>query len=181
MNALAQRASRYFFLAGREFPAVVSHTGYTLIRQRGAGLGARVEGAFRDLLRCHVGAVVIGTDSPLLSPRILREAFRELQVCDTVLGPCADGGYYLIGLRRPRGGMKGGLFRHIRWGSAFAFRDTLRGFLRCDLSCSILEALADIDRPEDLQRLKRELARNRSARQLAPAAWRFLKRAQAAG
>ncbi len=179
-SALAGRISRYFFLAGREFRAIVSRTSYTLVRQRGAGLGGRLERAFRHLLRRHAKAVVIGTDSPLLWPALLREAFDELRVCDAVLGPCPDGGYYLIGLRRLSGGITAKLFRGIRWGSAFAFRDTLRSFLRMDLSCAILGMLADVDRPEDVWRLKRELARSRRARRLAPAAWSFLKGFRAA-
>jgi hypothetical protein len=36
--------------------------------------------------------MVIGTDSPLFPGRILRQALRELHVCESVLGPCPDGG-----------------------------------------------------------------------------------------
>lgn len=124
--------------------------------------------------------VVIGTDSPLLTPRILRLALDELRVCDAVLGPCPDGGYYLIGLRaRADQNMRAlgrrGVFARVRWGSAFAFRDTLRNLVRSGLSCSVLEPLGDVDRPPDWRRLARELARSPVARRLAPATWLFVK------
>jgi glycosyltransferase A (GT-A) superfamily protein (DUF2064 family) len=71
-----------------------------LFQQRGADLGKRLGAAFTRLLRDHPAAVVVGTDSPLMPRRLLREALRELCVCEAVLGPCPDGGYYLIAMRR---------------------------------------------------------------------------------
>ncbi len=174
-NPLCKRVSRYFFLAGLNFPAFLSRGDYTLVRQQGSNLGERLERAFRRLLRRHARAVVVGTDTPLLSPRILLAALGELEVCDAVLGPCPDGGYYLIGLRRPTQRIVEKLFRDIRWGTTFAFRDTLGNFLRSDLSCSVLETLADVDRPADVRRLKRELALDRGMRGVAPATSNFLK------
>jgi hypothetical protein len=140
-------------------------------------LGERLENAFRRLLRLHPSCVVIGADSPLFPARILRQALRELRVCESVLGPCPDGGYYLIALRRPAGpGMLQGIFRRVRWSTAFAFSDTLRNLFRLGLSCSLLEGCVDVDLPVDFQRLKKNLSRNRTARRLAPATWNFLKR-----
>ncbi|PYV07946.1 MAG: hypothetical protein DMG23_14885 [Acidobacteria bacterium] len=81
----------------------------------------------------------------------------------------------MIGLRQVETGIPRGLFRNIRWGSAFAFRDTLRNILRNNLSCSVLEPMGDVDRPQDFRQLARELARNRAARRVAPATWKFLK------
>jgi hypothetical protein len=149
---------------------------FRIIRQQGEDLGERLENAFRTLLRLHPSCVVIGADSPLLPARILRQALRELHALESVLGPCPDGGYYLIALRRPLGpGMLQGIFRRVRWSTALAFRDTLRNLLRLGLSCSVLEECADVDLPRDLQRLKKNLSRNRAARRQAPATSRFLK------
>jgi hypothetical protein len=139
-------------------------------------LGERLENAFHTLLRRHPSCVVIGTDSPLLPTRVLRQALRELDVCESALGPCPDGGYYLIALRRPTDlGMLWAIFRRVRWGTAFAFGDTLGNLLRRGLSCSVLEACADVDLPRDFQRLKKNLSRDRTARRSAPATWNFLK------
>jgi rSAM/selenodomain-associated transferase 1 len=176
VNALGGRASRYVFFAGTgpSVPAAL-FSRLTLVRQRGADLGERLTHAFQELLRRHTVAVVIGTDSPTLAPRALRVARGELRVCDAVLGPSPDGGFYLIGLRRTERAKAGNLFRGVRWGSAFAFRDTLRNLLRRGLACSILEPCADVDRPEDFRWLVRELAGNRALRRGAPAVWRFVK------
>jgi rSAM/selenodomain-associated transferase 1 len=171
LRPLSPRLSRYLFISGGHSTLFPSEGNVTIVRQRGAGLGARLAHAFRKLLGCHAAAVIIGTDSPLLPARLLRQACQELRACEAVLGPCPDGGYYLIGLRRFRPGM----FAGVRWGTAHAFRDTLRCFLKQDMCCSILPPVADVDRPHDLLRLQRELRHNASARRLAPAAWRFLK------
>jgi len=150
---------------------------FRILRQQGKDLSERLANAFLPLLRLHPSCVIIGTDSPLFPGRILRQALRELQVCESVLGPCPDGGYYLIALRRPVSpGMLQGIFRGVRWGTAFACRDTLRNLLRLGLSCSVLEGCADVDLPRDVQPLKKTLSQSRTARRLAPATWEFLKR-----
>ncbi len=179
VNRIAKHATRYFFLAGRAFPS--SLAGYSLERQRGKNLGERLERAFHVLFRRHTTAVIVGTDSPELPPRVLVQAFRELGSCDAVLGPCADGGYYLIGMRRQESWKLSGVLRDVRWGSSFAFRDTLDSFLQRGFICSTLEPYADVDRPEDFRRLKRGLVRHRAARQAAPAVWRFVRRFQPGG
>ncbi len=188
VNALAG-VSAYFFLSGRSSAVRARRRGprqagagrrpylsrYIVARQRGADLGERLEGAFRRLLHRHPAALVIGTDSPMLPPRIVRQALRELRLCEAVLGPSPDGGYYLIGLRRQCARISHGIFRGIRWGSASAFRDTLRNLLDRGFGCSILEPFEDIDRPEDFLRLKEELSGSVAARRLAPAVWQFVK------
>ena len=145
---------------------------YTLLMQQGADLGERLERAFHRLLRQHCRVLVIGTDSPELSPRILRQALDELRWCDAVLGPCPDGGYYLIGLRR----FERGLFGGVRWGTAFALRDTLRNLVEHHFSCSVLEPLRDIDRPADFRRLSERLTLRPQLRRWAPATWSFVRR-----
>lgn len=166
-----REVSNYLFLAGKNFPVNSSASACTLVTQRGRGLGERLDHAFRYLLARHARGVIIGTDSPELPPRFLRQAFDELRVCDSVLGPCPDGGFYLIGLRQ----FARGIFSGIRWSSAHAFRDTERNLLNWGFSCSVLEPCADIDRPSDVKRLIRELKSSPAARRLAPHVWRFLK------
>jgi hypothetical protein len=189
---LRRRVQPYLFLAASPIPFRRSHaeailyeqplarpiiSEFKVIHQQGKDLGERVENAFRRLLRFHPSCVVIGTDSPLFPARILRQALEELRACESVLGPCPDGGYYLIALRRPADPRRlWNIFRNVRWSTAFAFSDTLRSLLRQGLSCSVLEACPDVDLPRDLQRLKEDLTRNRQARRLAPGTWRFLKR-----
>jgi len=167
---LAGRAECYVFTAGGALqettvPGVFKHR-----RQRGRDLAQRLSRAFAELLRRHSRAVIIGTDSPTLAPAVLRLALDELRTMDAVLGPCPDGGYYLIGLRRT----VLGVFDGVRLETEFAFRDTLSSLLAHGLSCSVLEPCPDIDRPGDLAALEKFLRKNPAARRLAPHTWRFV-------
>jgi rSAM/selenodomain-associated transferase 1 len=171
VETFSRIAARWLFGTGGNFSARRLARGWNVTRQQGRDLGERLERAFRRLLAAHAAAVVIGTDSPLLEPRVVREALRELRACDAVLGPCPDGGFYMIGLRRlPRG-----LFRGVRWSSRFAFRDMLGNLSSHGLIASALSPLADVDRPADLLALAQQFFFLPSARRLAPATWGFVK------
>ncbi len=170
---LRGKVVRYLFITGGDIPASALPPYFGCLKQRGRGLGERLERGFEILLRKHPRALVIGTDSPALAPSSLRLAFEELRVVDAVLGPCPDGGYYLIGLRRT----VRSLFRNIRLGSEFAFQDTLDRLITSGFSCSILDPLPDIDRPEDLAALKRSLVKKPALRRRMPATWKIMSRA----
>lgn len=142
-------------------------------QQTGKDLNQRLERAFAQLLKRHSRVVVIGTDSPALAPSLLRLALEELRTTDAVLGPCPDGGYYLIGLRRT----VRGLFDEVRMGTEFAFRETLNNVLAQGFSCSVLASCPDVDRPPDLMDLKKLLAAKPARRRLLPQTWRFLSSA----
>lgn len=117
-------------------------------RPQGSGdLGCRMAAAFAEAFR--EGAertVVIGTDCPEITPELIRESFQHLATCDVVLGPANDGGYYLIGLRRPAPE----LFTGIPWSSERVLEDTLQRAGKLSLKVSLLKTLSDVDRPEDL-------------------------------
>ncbi|MGE5325446.1 MAG: TIGR04282 family arsenosugar biosynthesis glycosyltransferase [Deltaproteobacteria bacterium] len=133
-------------------------------------LGERLETAFKVLLKNHTRAVVIGTDSPLLSRRAILIALEELRASDAVLGPCADGGFYLIGLRRSAPG----LFDNMRWGSEWAFEDMRNKVQENGISCRVLASIEDVDRPEDVERLKDVFLSSAMARRQSPSTWRFI-------
>lgn len=117
-------------------------------RPQGSGdLGQKMERAFSEAFREGADrAVIIGTDCPDLTPDLIREAFDRLADCDLVVGPAADGGYYLIGLRRPAPR----LFTDIPWGTERVLEQTLRRAEELALRIVQLPTLADVDRPEDL-------------------------------
>jgi rSAM/selenodomain-associated transferase 1 len=116
--------------------------------QRGADLGERLASAFDELLADADRAVVIGSDCPDLSPALVREALAALAEADLVLGPARDGGYYLIGLRRP----SPGLFQGIAWSTSRVLAETLARAERLGLRTRCLEMLDDLDTPDDLVR-----------------------------
>jgi rSAM/selenodomain-associated transferase 1 len=73
--------------------------GWEVIPQRGDGLDERLAAAFAD-----VGgpALLIGMDTPQVTPALLGTALAWLAGTEAVLGPASDGGYWAVGLRRPR-------------------------------------------------------------------------------
>ena len=168
---------RYLFLAGsarerREFSRHLGARGQVRIEsQRGPDLGKRLSQAFRALLERHSSVVILGVDTPTLPGRTIRRAFGELRIRDAVLGPCPDGGFYLIGLTS----IPSRLFQGIRLGTRYAFRDMFRNFENCGLSCGVLEGWPDVDRAEDLRVLERELSRSAASRRRAPSTLRLLR------
>src|SRR5436305_587964 len=75
--------------------------GFEVIPQRGTGLDERLASAFDDVAE---PALLIGMDTPQVTPALLAAGVRALERpgTDAVLGPALDGGYWAIGLRRPR-------------------------------------------------------------------------------
>jgi len=126
--------------------------GIVLRRQQGADLGQRMRHALNVVLHQAPYAVLIGGDCPSLGEMELHTALMALATGrDAVLGPAADGGYVLIGLRRPNGA----LFRQIAWGSSAVLAATRRRLQRAGLDWVELPPGWDVDRPADLRRLNR--------------------------
>lgn len=120
-------------------------------RQRGRDLGERMHGALRNALRRFRTAVLIGTDCPALTPSDLRRAVRKLEGgADIVLAPAEDGGYALIAARR----ISLRIFTGVDWGSADVLTRTLRNARDARMRYRLLRTVWDVDRPEDLARLK---------------------------
>ncbi len=145
-----------------------------LMPQRGAGLGDRERYVFEDLFRDGFSPVVlIGSDLPALPAERIGEAVARLGAGrDTVvLGPAADGGYYLIGLARRRAGSPvPDLFTGIRWSSAWTRADTVAAAERCGLEVALLDPWRDVDDAADLARLRTALAGGGAGRAPATAA-----------
>ena len=123
--------------------------------QSGADLGERILNAFREILdRGHPSVAIVGSDAASLPADRMNQAFGLLQECDVVLGPCYDGGYYLIALRvaRPE------LLRDICWGSSTVFRDTVTRAAEIGASVALLDPWYDVDTPEDLALLRSHLS-----------------------
>ena len=113
----------------------------------GARLCAILDSAFREGAgRC----VVVGSDCPAMTADHLRRALGALAGTDLVLGPAADGGYWLVGLTAAAWPRARGLFADVSWGSAEVLRETLERAAALGLAPVLLEELADVDREEDL-------------------------------
>ena len=116
------------------------------ISQESGDLGQRMHRAMRGAGPGPV--VLVGTDVPDIAPRHIAEAFRALGRNDAVFGPAADGGYWLIGLRRPA---STAIFSDIRWSTAHTLADSLERLGRRQRH-HLLETLSDIDDAESLRR-----------------------------
>ena len=130
--------------------------GFRLVPQRGADLGERLSTLLRDLLEeGHAGAIALDSDSPTLPMVYVMEAARVLaeEQCDVVLGPCEDGGYYLIGLRSPQPD----LFEGVPWSTDAVFSMTLAKASLRGLSVHVLPRWFDVDTETDLRRLHAEM------------------------
>ena len=145
--------------------------GFALIPQVGSDLGDRLHRLSAILLeRGHPAAIIIDSDTPTLPTTYLVDAIARLQneTTDMVLGPTEDGGYYLIGLKRPCRA----LFDGIPWSSPAVLSDTLQRASAQRLRVSTLPSWFDVDTPDDLVRLRHDLATNGNA--LAPYTRGFL-------
>jgi hypothetical protein len=128
---------------------------FELIVQEGSDLGARLDNALSYYLQLGYERVVImDSDSPTLPVACLVATFELLEEADVVLGPCDDGGYYLIGLKRPAPR----LLREVEMSTPNVVADTLTLAAEEGLRVKLLPVWYDIDDVAALNRLVVELA-----------------------
>jgi uncharacterized protein len=131
------------------FAAMRREFGVTLARQPDGDLGARMHAA----AGAATGPVlIIGTDCPALTVDHLHRAAATLRSHDVVVIPAEDGGYVLIGMRRPQAK----LFSGIAWGTASVMDETRQRLRSLTLSWRELPPLWDVDTPKDVERMRQE-------------------------
>ena len=109
-------------------------------------LGARMAGAIaRRHARGAAKVVVIGTDCPDVTAATVEDAFDQLDTADVVLGPALDGGYYLVGVRRPAPE----IFAGVPWSAPDTLAVTIERARAAGLAVALLAPLRDIDTAED--------------------------------
>jgi uncharacterized protein len=113
-----------------------------VIGQGNGDLGHRMQRLFQH--KPGGPLVIIGTDIPGIACAHIAAAFRALGRNDVAIGPAADGGYWLIGMRRQRRAVSP--FAGVRWSSAHTLDDTLANLAGC--SVAFAETLADVDSAE---------------------------------
>ncbi len=127
----------------------IAPPGCLIIPQEGPDLGERLARAFNWGFRQGFTRILIrNSDSPDLPARLIEEAREELGKAgrDVILGPSPDGGYYLIGLKRPQPQ----LFEGLTWSSSRTLAETLNRAARLNLKVHLLPAWPDIDTFADL-------------------------------
>ena len=127
----------------------ISGNGFLLFAQKGAGLGQRLNNIFVDKYKQGYGAVsIIDSDTPDLPCTIIEQSFQALMSdgADAVFGPCDDGGYYLVGMRRPHPQ----LFENIPWSTGAVLEMTLARAVKLGIKTKLLPVWNDLDTFEDL-------------------------------
>lgn len=129
---------------------------FELIPQRGETLSERIIFAMEDLFAMGFASVcLINSDSPTVPEKVFAEAVTILaQPEETlVLGPASDGGYYLVGLKKPHRA----LFEDIAWSTDRVLQQTVERAEEINLTVHFLTAWYDVDDRKTLWRLCEEL------------------------
>ena len=130
---------------------------WEVVAQEGAGLGARLAHAFRTLGQDADAVVLVDSDSPTVAAAPVAHALARFSgPRRALMGPCDDGGYYLIGLTTQELGILDG----ITWSTTKVADETRARCAALGLALEELPPAYDVDRPEDLERLRAELAHN---------------------
>lgn len=126
-----------------------------VLSQQGVGLAAGLRSAFAQLCDSGRRVIAFNADSPHLPPGTIESAFDALLTDDLVVGPCDDGGYYLVGAKRPYPA----LFDATAMGRDSACATLLAEAARLRLRVALSAEHYDIDLPTDMMRLAADLAR----------------------
>lgn len=132
--------------------------GLSRVAQRGSSLGDRLAHVMGQALASGFHQVAaMNSDSPTLPVEYLSQAFAHLdeQETDVVLGPCEDGGYYLIGWKTPHPR----LVRQVEMSTGQVLEDTLALAAAEGLRAALLPPWYDVDTPQDLLRAQSDLSR----------------------
>ena len=140
------------------FAACAKRYGLSLRAQGEGDLGMRMARALKRALASGAPGLLIGCDCPVLTSAYLREAAAVLVGgADAVFGPAEDGGYVLVGLARMPPAQ---LFENISWGTASVMLQTRARLEHFRWQWRELAPVWDVDRPEDLLRLRQLQERN---------------------
>lgn len=117
------------------------------IPQKGKDLGEKMYRAIRKVMDLGYESVVLtGTDLPLMTTAHLESGFALLEEHDIAIGPTSDGGYYLIGMKKP----SKEVFRVDGYGGSTVFESTVAAAIDAGLTVGISLPCDDVDTPEDL-------------------------------
>ena len=120
---------------------------YTKVEQGEGELGQKMTAAFKHVFNKNAEEVlIIGSDCYDLSQKVIEAAFIALKEADIVIGPAADGGYYLLGMKK----LCPDLFKNINWSTDTVLKETIAVCDNLGLHYFLLPVLKDVDRQEDI-------------------------------
>ncbi len=117
--------------------------------QKGADLGEKMQNAIEKGFEDGFNKIIlIGSDLPDISTKIIEEGFDKLTKHEVVFGPAQDGGYYLVGMTKKHFC----IFQNKQWSTENLLKTTLNELNKKQISYSLLDILNDIDTIEDLEK-----------------------------
>ena len=146
---------------------------FSLLPQRGDKFGERLYFAVEDLFKCGFESVcLIDSDSPTVPAENFAEAVELLSTSEdrVVLGPSDDGGYYLIGVKKPHRH----LFEQIDWSTERVLNQTMQRATEIGIEVKLLPTGYDVDDDASLRRLCNELLTDTTSADIAPYTRKFL-------
>ncbi len=145
------------------------------VEQTGKDLGQRMFNAFKFASEQKTDStVMIGTDSPTFPADYIEQAFEFLETnSDVVLGKTEDGGFYLIGLRKPP---EKGIFENVAWSSPQTFEQVYQNIRKSNLHLREVPSWYDVDEREDFEKLQKEMLTDEHAKNYAPETLFFLSK-----
>lgn len=147
---IAGETAYHVAYTGHEHPLELSNifsNALSFFPQTGDTLGDRMRNACTyRYSRDETGVILIGCDCPYLTGAVISQARDGLErICDVVIGPASDGGYYLIGCRQSALS----IFNARGWGTPELLKETLAIINREKYRCMLLPTFSDIDEIED--------------------------------
>jgi uncharacterized protein len=146
---------------------------FSLLPQRGDEFGERLYFAVEDLFKCGFDSVcLIDSDSPTVPAENFEQAVELLSTSEdrVVIGPSDDGGYYLIGMKKPHRH----LFEQIDWSTERVLNQTMQRATEIGIEVKLLPTGYDVDDDASLRRLCNELLANTTSADIAPHTREFL-------
>jgi len=146
---------------------------FSLLAQRGDKFGERLYFAVEDLFNCGFDSVcLIDSDSPTVPAKNFAKAVELLGTLEdrVVLGPSDDGGYYLIGLKKPQRQ----LFEEIDWSTERVLQQTIQRATEIGLEAKLIPTGYDVDDATSLRRMCNELLTDLTPADIAPHTREFL-------
>jgi rSAM/selenodomain-associated transferase 1 len=142
--------------------------GFDVIGQRGGGLDERLAAAFADAHAARsLPMVLIGMDTPQVTSQHIHDAAQCLVSgeADAVFGPAEDGGFWLLGLRRPDRSLLAG----VPMSKPDTGRVQLDRLTSAGLRVALAPELTDVDTIDTAERVARVIPDSRVAAAFAAA------------
>ncbi|MCW4042035.1 MAG: TIGR04282 family arsenosugar biosynthesis glycosyltransferase [Candidatus Bathyarchaeota archaeon] len=125
-------------------------TEHLFLPQKGKHLGDRLKHGIQSTFNSGFTSVIaLASDVPDLTPHLLCAAAKALEHSDIVIGPCHDGGYYLIGFTQTS--YHPLYLTNMPWSTSDVFTQTLNIAEQAEANITILPQKRDIDTLHDLQ------------------------------